>query len=67
MKFVEPIRDKGEIACVKRILKETCLRNYVLFVLGINSGLRISDVLGLDIEDVENKDYIEMVKKNRIV
>ena len=43
MEFVEPIRDKRKIELVKVILKENGFRNYMLFLMGINSGLRISD------------------------
>lgn len=37
---------------MKKILKATNLRDYCLFTLGINSGLRISDLLNLKINDV---------------
>jgi len=39
MQFVEPIRDKKKIELVKVILKKSGFRNYLLFLLGINSGL----------------------------
>ena len=35
MEYVEPIRDKGKIERVKRILKENGSRDYLLFLLGI--------------------------------
>ncbi|MCS5695257.1 site-specific integrase [Desulfofundulus thermocisternus] len=52
MEFVQPIRDKKKIDDMKKILKSSNLRDYCLFVLGINSGLRISDLLTLKISDV---------------
>lgn len=52
MEFVQPIREKKQIESVKKILKATNLRDYCLFILGINSGLRISDLLKLSIRDV---------------
>lgn len=58
MCVVEPIRDKSKIEKVKRILKESGTRDFLLFLLGINSGLRISDILKLKVSDVLNKDYI---------
>lgn len=52
MELVEPIRDKKQIRAMKKYLKEKNIRDYLLFTLGINSGLRISDLLKLTIEDV---------------
>lgn len=52
MNFVQPIRDKEKIAQIKEELKATNVRNYILFVLGINTGLRISDILKLKVEDL---------------
>ena len=63
MEYVEPIRDKEKIELVKRILKQNGMRDFLLFVMGINVGLRISDILQLKVCDVSNKDYIELVEK----
>ena len=52
MEFVQPIRDKVKIKLVKDLLKSKSIRDYALFTLGINSGLRISDLLNLKISDV---------------
>jgi site-specific recombinase XerD len=52
MELVQPIRDKNKIEAMKKILKAQSLRDHCLFVLGINSGLRISDLLSLKISDV---------------
>lgn len=60
MECVEPIRDKKKIKLVKTILKQNSMRNYLLFLVGINSGLRISDILKLKVSDVMNKRYIEL-------
>ena len=65
MKFVEPIRDKRKIKQVKSILKKTGFRNYLMFLLGINSGLRISDILKLKVKDVKNVDFIEIKEQKR--
>jgi integrase len=58
VEYVEPIRDKKQIEGMKRYLRGGSLRDYLLFVLGINSGLRISDLLALNVEDVKGKDRI---------
>ena len=58
MNTVEPIRDKRLILDIADYLKERNERDYVLFMFGIYSGLRISDILPLQVRDVRNKDYI---------
>lgn len=53
MNIVEPIRDKQQIEGIKRILRgngSTGARDYLLFVLGINTALRISDLLALKVD-----------------
>jgi len=49
MHFVEPIRDRKKLEVMKAVLKSKSLRNYAIFVLGINSGLRVSDLLNLKV------------------
>ncbi|OUO94845.1 site-specific integrase [Cloacibacillus sp. An23] len=55
MELVEPIRDMKKLEKMKKYLKGKNLRDYCLFVLGINSGLRVSDLLNLKIDDVADK------------
>lgn len=52
MEFVEPIRERKKIEAMKKLLKGSNLRDYVLFTLGINSGLRVSDLLQLRVAEV---------------
>jgi integrase len=49
---VEPIRDPGKIAEIKRVLEQKRKRDELLFVMGINMALRIGDLLSLSIGDV---------------
>ena len=63
MACVEPIREIDKINLIKQILKKNGRRNYLLFVMGINCGLRISDILKLKISDVKNKNYIELIEQ----
>ena len=52
MNFVEPIRDRKRIAQIKNLLRgQGRLRDLLLFVVGVNTALRISDVLRLRIGD----------------
>lgn len=52
MNFVQPIRDAEKINEMKSYLKNKSERNYILFLLGISTGLRISDILKLRKEDL---------------
>lgn len=49
--FVEPIRRKEDIAAIKELLKDKP-RDLLLFVLGINNGLRCGDLLKLKVKDI---------------
>ena len=60
MNFVEPIRSKEDIKKVEQYLAQKSLRNRLIFVFGINTGLRVSDILGLNVSDVLNKTYVEI-------
>lgn len=66
MTTVEPIRNKDEIKKVEKILAHQSQRDLVLFTLGINSGLRISDILALNVGDVRMKTYIQLVEKRQV-
>lgn len=59
MEFVQPIRDKNIVDKVKHILLKNGYRDYLLFIAGINTGLRISDLLKLKVSDVKDKSHIE--------
>ena len=63
MSTVEPIRAKKDIQKVKEILKKDSERNFLLFLMGINCGLRISDLLSLNVGDVKHKNYISLKEK----
>jgi site-specific recombinase XerD len=59
MEFVQPIRSLKQIETIKKLLQQQNLRDYCLFVLGINSGLRISDLLRLRISDVSERGKVK--------
>jgi len=52
LEFVEPIRDRKKIKAIKKVLMASNMRNYILFTLGINSGLKVCDLLKLKVSDV---------------
>ncbi len=63
MNFVEPIRDKGMVQEIAEYLKRKNERNYIMWMLGIYSGLRISDILQLRVRDVINKQCFNLREK----
>ena len=63
MNVVEPIRSKTELRKVEKILKKRDFRYYVFFVVGTNCGLRISDILNLNVGDVKDKTHINIKEK----
>jgi integrase len=57
MEFVEPIRDRKKITQIKNLLRgQRRYRDLLLFVVGINTALRVSDLLKLQINDLVDTD-----------
>lgn len=66
MKEVQPIRSLEKIAETKKRLALNGTRDVLLFSMGINTGLRISDLLSLKVGDVRGKnEYILKEKKTK--
>lgn len=63
MRNVEPIRNRKLIRDILHFLRRTNIRNYVLFLVGIHTGMRISDILRLRVRDVKNRKHIEIIEK----
>nr|WP_182917132.1 hypothetical protein [Bacillus sp. PK3_68] len=62
---VEPIQSPEKILMIKKWLLHKPYRDYFLFTFGINSGLRISDILPLRVMDVRNTGHLRIRKKKR--
>jgi hypothetical protein len=63
MNFVEPIRDRKKIAQIKNLLRGAGrFRDLLLFVVGINTALRISDLLELQVGHI-----LSVVRKHLIL
>lgn len=60
---VEPLRRKSDIKRVEDYLAEKNIRDKVLWVLGLNSGLRVSDIVALNVGDVKEKTHISITEK----
>ena len=64
--IVEPIRSENQIKQIRgNLYRQKNPRDYLIFVFGINSGLRIGDILSLKLEDVKDsqgnlKDYLDI-------
>lgn len=59
MKFVEPIRDLRKVSQVKNMLRgDNKIRELLLFELGINSALRLSDLLVVRVGDVFDENNV---------
>lgn len=58
MNTVEPIRDMDLVMDLADYLKSNNERDYVLFMFGIYTGLRISDILKFRVRDVKGKDAV---------
>ncbi|WP_034438795.1 site-specific integrase [Clostridium ihumii] len=63
MNFVEPIRDNQKVRDIQDYLKRTNERDYILFITGVYTGLRISDILRLKVQDVKEKRFIYLREK----
>jgi integrase len=59
MEFVEPIKNIQDIHDIKKLLYQQSKRDYLFFVLGINTGLRISDLLQVKVGDIREDDAIK--------
>ena len=52
MEYVEPIKEVEKINAIKRNLKKQSARDYLLFVFGINTGIRVNQLLSLKVKDI---------------
>lgn len=62
MNIVQPIRDPEKVNAMLNYLKGANERDYMLFYIGISAGLRISDMLQLQKEDVQYT-HVDIVEK----
>lgn len=68
MEFVEALRDVKDINAMKKMLKKHAERDYVFFVLGINTGLKLTEMLSLRVGDLldekeECKQFLHIEQK----
>ena len=63
MTTVEPIRNLEHLHKLENYLAKKSPRDLLLFTIGTNCGLRISDIVALNVGDVNNKNYIQIIEK----
>lgn len=56
MEYVEALRDIKQINGIKKYLKKHSERDYVLFVFGINTGLKITEMLDIKVNEILEED-----------
>jgi len=61
--IAEPIKCRHLVKAVENYLAVKSKRNQLIWAFGVNTGLRISDILSLNIEDVKDKEYLEIKEK----
>ncbi len=60
--IVEPIRDPKDIKAIKKILADKP-RDLAIFVLGINTNLRASDIISIKVKQVSTGDELVLTEK----
>ena len=60
LNLVEPIKDKDTVRNIIDYLKNNSERDSILFLIGIYTGLRISDILKLHVKDVVGKNSLNI-------
>lgn len=63
MNSVEPIRDMNTVLDIADYLKEKNERDYLMYMFGIYTGLRISDILKFRVREVRERNSIYIREK----
>jgi integrase len=58
MELVQPIKDRNTIDKFKAELLKKSSKDYMLFDIAINIGLKITDIINLTVWDVKNKSQV---------
>ncbi len=60
LRTIGPIRDMDKVDEFKRAAGVKGRRNYIMVLIGLNTGLRIGDILKIKVSDVRNRDSFTM-------
>jgi integrase len=58
MNTMQAIKDRTMVEKIKKVLMKHSTRDYMLFVIGVNTGFRISDILKLQVSHVKEQTHI---------
>lgn len=61
--YVQPIKSEAKLKEIERVLGEWAEKYRIMFLIGIYSGLRISDILPLKVKDVYGRSHIDIREK----
>lgn len=68
MNWVAPIKEEETLEKFKNVLKETDRKYYIMFEIGVGTGMQLQDILELRNKDVTGKDEISVeIGTKRIV
>ena len=57
MNMVSPIKDKNDIDKIKIYLQKDNIRNYLLFIIGINTAIKSNLILKLKLKDIVDEQH----------
>lgn len=57
MNMVNPIKDKNDIDKIKIYLQKENIRNYLLFIIGINTAIKSNLILKLKLKDIVDEQH----------
>ncbi len=66
MNWVAPIKDDETLKKYKDSLKQTDEKYYLMFEIGVGTGMQVQDILKLKNKDVRGKDQILLFSKGWI-
>jgi integrase len=63
MNTVQPIRDAAMVGRLKDAVRRHGDKYYIMLLIGLNTGLRISDILKLKVGDIRDRTHIVLTEK----
>ena len=67
MNYVEPLKNKEEIKILDSYFKQQNSRNHLLFNLGINTPMRVNQLVKLKVRDVLDKEEITVIVGRKVI